>query len=195
MTAWVASVSRGCTDGVSTASWSSTGPACACGLSVWSCQVDASTSRRSVSSRTANPARARCTAIDAAAVTAHSSDDPGPLPSWATTRVSSSTVARLCQGCSSRRTISSPVRAVLRQCTRRRSSPSRYSRTVTSSADPVAKARGRRSPVPDHSLVMPTCGNVCTAGVTTSRVVAVNVRTSSIIPNGSLTRTESGPTS
>src|SRR6185436_2007628 len=36
----------------------------------------------------------------------------------------------------------------LRQCTRRRSSPRRYSRTVTSSALPIAKARGRLSPEP-----------------------------------------------
>jgi hypothetical protein len=42
---------------------------------------------------------------------------------------------------------------------------------------------------------MPMAGSGCTAGVTTSRVVALKVRTSSIMPNGSLTRTDSGPTS
>ena len=71
-----------------------------------------------------------------------------PWPRCARSRLSRKSVARDCQGCSSRRTISSPTRAELRQCTRRRSSPRRYSRTVTSSALPVAKARGRLSPEP-----------------------------------------------
>ena len=65
--------------------------------------------------------------------------------------MSRKTVARDCHGCSSRRTMSSPTRAELRQWTRRRSSPRRYSRTVTSSALPVAKARGRLSPDPVHA--------------------------------------------
>ena len=43
------------------------------------------------------------------------------------------------------------MRAELRQWTRRRSSPRRYSRTVTSSALPIAKARGRLSPDPVHA--------------------------------------------
>ena len=43
------------------------------------------------------------------------SSTPGPSPRWPTARASSSTVARICRGCSSRRTISSPRRAVERQ--------------------------------------------------------------------------------
>ena len=90
----------------------------------------------------------RWTAIDAAADTAASREDAMPCPRWARSRLSRKSVARDCQGCSSRRTISSPILAELRQCTRRSSSPRRYSRTVTSSAEPVAKARGRLSPGP-----------------------------------------------
>ena len=90
----------------------------------------------------------RWIAIDAAADTAPSSELAAPCPRWAVPRLSRNTVARDCHGCSSRRTISSPTRAELRQWTRRRSSPRRYSRTVTSSALPVAKARGRLSPEP-----------------------------------------------
>ena len=74
-----------------------------------------------------------------------------PCPWWALIRLSTNSVARDCHGCSSRRTISSPIRAELRQWTRRRSSPRRYSRTVTSSALPIAKARGRLSPDPVHA--------------------------------------------
>ena len=59
----------------------------------------------------------------ATAETAHSKLAFGPSPRWAAARVSSRIVARDSHGCSSRRTISSPVRAVERQCTRRRSSP------------------------------------------------------------------------
>src|SRR5689334_20832298 len=50
--------------------------------------------------------------MEATALTAHSNDDPGPSPRCAVIRVSSSTVARLWNGCSSRRTMSSPTRAV-----------------------------------------------------------------------------------
>ena len=59
--------------------------------------------------------------------------------------------ARLCHGCSSRRTISSPSRAVDRQCTRRRSSPWRYSRVAASSSPALASDRARLSPLPVHS--------------------------------------------
>src|SRR3954468_5014403 len=77
-------------------------------------------------------------------------------------------VARDCQGCSSRRTISSPIRAELRQWTRRRSSPRRYSRTVTSSALPVAKARGRLSPEPVQAPPSGIWGSGTVRGVTGS---------------------------
>ena len=63
-------------------------------------------------------------------------------------RVSSRTVARLSHGCSSRRTMSSPMRAVERQCTRRRSSPWRYSRVAMSSSPCTATERARLSPLP-----------------------------------------------
>ena len=49
--------------------------------------------------------------------------DAMPCPWWALIRLSTNNVARDCHGCSSRRTISSPTRAELRQWTRRRSSP------------------------------------------------------------------------
>ena len=51
-------------------------------------------------------------------------------------------------GRSSRRTISSPVRAVARQCTFRRSSPCRYSRVLTSSSPWTAIVRREPSPPP-----------------------------------------------
>ena len=102
-------------------------------------------------------------------------------------------MARDCQGCSSRRTISSPAWAELRQCTRRRSSPRRYSRTVTSSALPLAKARGRLSPDPVHTPDSGTGGSGTTRGVTTSEDVVRKVRSSSTMPKGSESRTRIGP--
>ena len=54
------------------------------------------------------PSWARCTPTDAAALTAVSNEELGPVPMCAPPRVSSSTVARFRQRCSSRRTISSP---------------------------------------------------------------------------------------
>ena len=80
----------------------------------------------------------------ATAETAHSKLAVGPSPRWASARLSSTRVARLSQGCSSRRTISSPTRAVERQCTRRRSSPWRYSRVAASSSPCTATDRARR---------------------------------------------------
>ena len=79
------------------------------------------TSPSSVTNRASNPSPARCTPIDAAAVTASSNiapEYPVRLPSR-----KSDAVFR--QNCSSRRTISSPYRAVDRQCTRCRLSPVR----------------------------------------------------------------------
>ena len=104
-------------------------------------------------------------------------------------------VARACQGCSSRRTISSPIRAELGQCTRRRSSPRRYSRTVTSSALPVANARGRWSPDPCEDPLSGTAGSGTVRGVTVRKEVERKARPSSTRPNGSVMRTCMGPTS
>ena len=63
--------------------------------------------------------------MDATALTAYSNDELAPAPLCARAPVSSSSTARFRQRCSSRRTMSSPYRAVDRQCTRRSSSPSR----------------------------------------------------------------------
>ncbi len=116
-----------------------------------------------------------------------------PCPRCARVRLSRKRVARDCQGCSSRRTISSPTRAELRQCTRRRSSPRRYSRTVTSSALPAAKDRGRLSPDPVQAPPIGIVGRGTVRGVTVSCAAVWNARPSSTIPNGSLTRTLIGP--
>ena len=118
-----------------------------------------------------------------------------PWPRCAATRLSRNSVARDSQGCSSRRTISSPTRAELRQCTRRRSSPRRYSRTVTSSALPIAKARGRLSPEPVQAPPSGMCESGTVRGVTVSGTVVRKARPSSTRPNGSLTRTVTGPIS
>ena len=133
--------------------------------------------------------------MDAAADTAVSSEQAMPWPRCTCVRLSSTIVARDCQGCSSRRTISSPTRAELRQCTRRRSSPRRYSRTVTSSAEPMAKARGRLSPEPVQPPPSGTVGRGTVRGVTISGTVVRNARPSSTRPNGSETRTVIGPMS
>ena len=71
--------------------------------------------------------------IDAAAETAHSSEFCMPRPACAAERESRMMLALGSQACSSRRTISSPRRAVERQWMRRTSSPWRYSRTRASS--------------------------------------------------------------
>ena len=133
--------------------------------------------------------------MDAAADTAASSDDAIPWPRWARVRLSRKTVARDCQGCSSRRTISSPTRAELRQWTRRRSSPRRYSRTVTSSAEPDANERGRLSPEPVQAPPSGIEGSATVRGVTVSGTEVRKERPSSTIPKGSLTRTLIGPIS
>ncbi len=97
-------------------------------------------------------------------------------------------MARLSQGCSSRRTISSPVRAVDRQCTRRRSSPRRYSRVAASSSPCTATERARLSPVPAHSPASRTAGSATTCGMTVSRSTLGKERVSSQSPNGSVSR-------
>ena len=54
------------------------------------------------------PSRARCTPIEAAALTAYSKDEEGPRPACAPPLVSRNRVARFRHRCSSRRTMSSP---------------------------------------------------------------------------------------
>ena len=159
------------------------------------CQSLALSSPAAVTSRTVKPRLLRWTAIDAAAETAASSDEAMPWPRCATTRLSRKSVARDSHGCSSRRTISSPTRAELRQWTRRRSSPRRYSRTVTSSALPIANARGRLSPEPVQAPPSGMWVRGTVRGVTVSGTVVRNARPSSTRPNGSLTRTVTGPIS
>ena len=83
--------------------------------------VITSTRRRSRTSRATT---------DAVASTATSND----ASSCADGRTSRSTAARERQRASSWRIIRSPVRAVARQCTRRRSSPTSYSRSVRKSS-------------------------------------------------------------
>ena len=118
-----------------------------------------------------------------------------PWPRCERTRLSRNSVARDCHGCSSRRTMSSPTRAELRQCTRRRSSPRRYSRTVTSSALPIAKARGRLSPDPVQAPPSGIEDSGTVRGVTVSGTVVWKALASSMSPNGSTTRTVIGPMS
>ena len=179
---------------VSTASCSSRG-AVSADAAPCSCQVPPWSAPAAVTRRTAKPRCTRCTATEAAIETACSSEDAAPVPRCAIFRLSRNSVARDCQGCSSRRTISSPACALLRQCTRRRSSPRRYSRTVTSSALPLANARGRLSPEPVHTPDRGTTGSGTTRGVTTSDDRVWKVRSSSTRPNGSDSRTFIGPTS
>ena len=62
-----------------------------------------------------------------------------------------------------------------------------------SSVPAAANARGRLSPVPDQSPDSWTGGSCVTTGVTTRDARAVNARLSSMKPNGSLSRTVSGP--
>ncbi len=67
------------------------------------------------SSRTVWPVPVRCTAIEAAAPTAHSNGDTGPRSAQASERVSRNRVALLGRKPSSWRTIRAPVRALVRQ--------------------------------------------------------------------------------
>jgi hypothetical protein len=64
---------------------------------------------------------------------------------------------------------------------------------VTSSALPLANARGRLSPAPVHAPDRGTTGSGTTRGVTTSVEVEVNVRSSSTMPKASESRTFIGP--
>ena len=151
---------------VTTASASSSGPVSS--VEVARVPGVAESRRSAVTSRTLKPRLQRCTRDGGGG------GDGVPRarrPAGAAVgdaRLSMNSVARDCQGCSSRRTISSPVRAVLRQCTRRRSSPRRYSRTVTSSALPIANARGRLSPEPVQPPPSGIAGSGTIRGVTGS---------------------------
>ncbi|MBD2900730.1 hypothetical protein amrb99_97390 [Actinomadura sp. RB99] len=153
-----------------------------------------SASPSSVTNRRFIPVRPRCTPIDAATDTACSNEPPGPSPQCARRRVSRNSVPLLWKCCSSRRTISSPCRAVDRQCTRRRSSPCRYSRGATSSSPAADTERARLSPPPPHAPLSRVAGSGTIAGVTVRVSAMLNERTSSTIPNGSASRTVSGPT-
>jgi hypothetical protein len=66
---------------------------------------------------------------------------------------------------------------------------------VTSSALPIANARGRLSPEPVQAPPSGMPGNATVRGVTVSGAVVWNARPSSIRPNGSVTRTDIGPIS
>jgi len=149
----------------------------------------------SVISWPCRPSRARCAPMDAAALTANSNDDVAPLPICAERRVSSRSSTRFRHCCSSRRTMSSPYRAVERQCTRRSSSPSRYARGTTSSSPAAAAVRARPSPSPRQLPLTTARGSGTTFGVTTNVVRAENERPSSTRPKASAIRISSGPTS
>ncbi len=102
-------------------------------------------------------------------------------------------MARVRQGCSSRRTMSSPLRAVDFQCTRRSSSPVRYSRGITSSSPAEETARARASPRPDQSPPSGIAGRATVLGTTVSESVVVNWRVARHRPNGSTSCTDTGP--
>ena len=140
-----------------------------------------------------NPSPDRCAPIDAAALTANSNVAEGPLRECAERRVSRKTDALLRHWCSSRRTISSPYRAVDFQCTRRSPSPSWYSRGAASSSPMADIVRIPPSPSPSQLLSAAARGSGKIFGVTTSVLVALNERLISTSPNASATRTRSGP--
>ncbi len=141
------------------------------------------------------PSWAICTPTEAAALTAVSNEEAAPLPVCAMVRPSRKTVALFRQRCSSRRTISSPYRAVERQCTRLSSSPSRYARGITSSSPAAEVSRDRPSPSPAHERLITVLDNGTTRGVTTKLVRPDSDRLSSTSPNASATRSCSGPIS
>jgi len=89
--------------------------------------------------------------------------------------------------------MSFPTRAVERQCTFRRSSPLRYSRVAASSSPRIATDRLTLSPPDSHAPPSLIGGSGCTAGTTVRMSTAVNDRVSSTSPNGSASRSLSGP--
>ena len=131
--------------------------------------------------------------IDATAPTA-TSNDSGSWPSGCT---SSTTAARERQRASFWRIMRSPVRAVERQCTRRRSSPSSYSRSVrNSSPRSLTIARGAgRSLSPATRLPTATGATMSsTRGRTSTSLSATLGSTRRARPNGSVAESDSGPT-
>src|SRR5918994_612792 len=131
--------------------------------------------------------------MEAAAEIAHSIELFIPRPACDDIRESSTMLALGSQACSSRRTISSPHRAVERQWIRRTSSPCRYSRTRASSCPTTPTRCGRASPVLPAPPAVRRAGNGTTRGVTITCVVAENWRSNWTSPNGSVVRTRSGP--
>ena len=97
------------------------------------------------------------------------------------------------QGRSSRRTMSSPVRAVARQWTFRRSSPWRYSRVLTSSSPWTAMVRRAPSPPPPCPPAGPPAPSGRTRGTTSSGEVSAPTALRSTSPNGSTSRSRRGP--
>ena len=133
--------------------------------------------------------------MEAAADTAASSEDAMPVPGGPTSgcrRRGSPATARAAPRAAPSARPPGPSCASGTCC---RSSPRRYSRTVTSSALPIAKARGRLSPDPVQAPPSGIGGRGTTRGVTVSDAVLRNHRPSSTRPNGSLTRTLIGPIS
>ena len=147
----------------------------------------------SVMSLARKPSPDRCAPIEAAALTANSNVEAGPLPACAERRVSRNTDALLRHWCSSRRTISSPYLAVDFQCTRCRLSPSWYTRGAASSSPTAEIVRIPPSPSPSQLLCAAARGSGKILGVTTSVLVVLNDRLISTSPNASATRTRSGP--
>ena len=92
-------------------------------------------------------------------------------------------MAVFCQCCSSRRTMSSPYRAVDRQCTRCSPSPVRYSRGATSSS-PLAEML--RLPCSLSPSQLPASGgrdSETIRGVTVSVLVVLKARLMDTSPN------------
>lgn len=90
------------------------------------------------------------------------------------------------------RTISSPTRALVRQCTRRNSSPTTYSRSESNVIDPWGTPSTRPSrlrPAPVGTAV-----SGWTRGYTQTGTVAPYGRASATNPSGSRRVTRSGPT-
>ena len=106
-----------------------------------------------VQKRTCRRPRHMAVASEAAISTARSNDSPW----WVDGRVSSRIVERASHGISSCRSMSSPVRAVDRQWTRRRSSPTSYSRRPKKSS-PTGTREACIDPIRASRLAAPGRG-------------------------------------
>ena len=104
--------------------------------------------------------------MEAPADTIHSKEAFGPLPVWRAARESSNRAMEGSQACSSRRTMRLSWRALERQCTRRRSSPWRYSRTRMSSWPWAPTLRGVEEPDLPAPASELSGARGCTLGVT-----------------------------